>query len=206
MRTTFAILLLAGLCGASARGADDAPPPSTIPEVIKAILGLRAERMELDKKEGDARKLLDKLLKEQQDALDLLNVKPPKPPEPKPPEPVDPLAKKLRAAFDGDPVQLDTRRGQAKDLAALYRQAAKLAQDTSVASSGELLAQVSKAAATMLSDPPPPARRNLADVRKVVALELGTVLPTDDALTDAQRKAVAELFAKLAAILESLGG
>lgn len=126
-------------------------------------------------------------------------------PGPKPPDPpVDALVLKLRAAFAADPADIDKRRNSAKDLAELYRQAAVLAADPAVGTSGALLEQVSKAAAALLKDPPAPGRKHLADVRKVVGAELGALLPTDDVLTDAQRKAVAELFAKLAVALEEL--
>jgi hypothetical protein len=121
---------------------------------------------------------------------------PPKPPDP----PAGPLAAKLKQAFDADPAQLDRKREQAKDLAALYRQAGKLAQDQTVATSGALLEQVKKAAGVLVG------ADALKECRKAVNRELGELLPTDDALTDGQRVAVAALFGKLAAILDALGG
>lgn len=122
---------------------------------------------------------------------------PPKPPEP---PPTDPLAAKLKLVFDADPAALATRREQAKDLAALYRQAAKLAEDESVATSGALLQRVKDASATLVG---PTALR---EVRRVVAQELAAVLPTDDVLSAEQRRATAALFLRLAAILDALGG
>ena len=127
----------------------------------------------------------------------------PKPPDPKPPEPkppTDPLAQKLGAAFDADPAAAGAKREQAKDLAALYRQAAKLCADEGVGTSGELLKRVKDAAGTLVG----PAA--LKEVRRVVGQELAAVLPTDDALTAEQRAAAAALFGKLATILDSLGG
>ena len=90
-------------------------------------------------------------------------------------------------------------REQVKDLAAAaYRAAAKLAEDSSVPTSGELLRRVRDAAGTLIG---PDA---LKEVRRVVGGELATLLPTDAALTDAQRTTTAALFRKLAATLEEL--
>jgi hypothetical protein len=123
--------------------------------------------------------------------------KPPKPPDPKPPPP-DPLRAKLKAAFDSDAAPPELKREHAKDLAALYRAAARLAEDTAVATSGELLTRVRNAARTLIG---PDA---LKDVRRVVGDELSALLPTDSPLTDSRRTSVATLFKRFAAILEEL--
>lgn len=122
-------------------------------------------------------------------------------PGPKPPEPkLDPLKARLKAAYDADPAEPAKKQGQAKDLAELYRQAAALALRDDVASSGELLRRVRDAAGTLVG------ADALKSVRTEVAAELKAVLPADAALADEQRKAVADLFRKLAAVLDSLGG
>jgi hypothetical protein len=122
-----------------------------------------------------------------------LGINPDAPPGPRP---VDALAKKLRDAFAADKGKKD----DALSLAALYRQAATLARDPGVPSSGELLRRVREASATLVG---PDA---LPGLRTVVAGELAAALgrPSDLALTDAQRQACADLFAKLAAILETI--
>jgi hypothetical protein len=125
---------------------------------------------------------------------------PPNPgPNPKPPDPPpDVLRTKLKAAFTADGATPEAKREQVKDLAALYRAAAKLAEDSSVPTSGELLRRVRDAAGTLIG---PDA---LKEVRRVVGGELATLLPTDAALSDAQRTTTAALFRKFAAILEEL--
>lgn len=175
---------------------------------------------DLAKKYADLTKQLDDLKKQRDQAGDELkklhadNAKlladlglagpSPKPddPKPKPPEPkpIDPLAAKLKAAFDADPVRLDKRRNQALDLAALYREAAKLAQSADVDTAGDLLQRVKAAAGSLVG------ADALKGVRQVVAGELGALFPADGPLSDEQRKKAAELFGKLAAILDSLGG
>jgi hypothetical protein len=120
-------------------------------------------------------------------------------PNPKPPNPPpDVLRAKLKAAFDSDSADPAQKREQAKDLAALYRAAAKLAEDSAVPTSGELLRRVRDAAGTLIG---PDA---LKEVRRIVGGELAALLPTDAALTDTQRTTAAALFRKLAAILEEL--
>jgi hypothetical protein len=191
-------------------GADPVPPSPSIDDVIARVVAIRLQQADLAKQEATALADLKRALAELQSKLDKLNVPgpapapDPKPPVPVPPKPVDALAAKLKAAFDADPAE--TKREQAKNLGALYRAAADLAADESVATSGELLNRVATAAGALLKDPAAPARKNLADVRRAVAAELASVLPTDDALSAEQRKATAELFRKLAGILDALGG
>jgi hypothetical protein len=120
----------------------------------------------------------------------------PKPPDPRPP--TDPLRAKLKAALDADAAPAATKREQAKDLAALYRAAARLARDSAVPTSGELLARVRDAARTLVG---PDA---LKDVRRAAGDELSALLPTDAPLTDPLRTSAAALFTKLASLLEEL--
>jgi hypothetical protein len=120
----------------------------------------------------------------------------PVPPPAPPPPPDDPLAKRLKAAYDADPAP---QKAEAKkDLAELYRQAARLAADPAVRTAGDLLGRVRKAAEAL-------APGALVGLRKVVAEELAKVLPGDagEALTAGHRVAAAELFSKLAAALDS---
>lgn len=120
-------------------------------------------------------------------------------PDPKPPRPPpDSLQAKLKAAFDTDSAPRERKREHAKDLAALYRAAAKLAEDESVPTSGELLRRVRDAAGTLIGTDA------LREVRRVVGNELSALLPIDVALSSTHRSSVAALFRKLAAILEEL--
>lgn len=132
----------------------------------------------------------------------------PKPkPDPVPPKPADPLAGKLKAAFDADPEPVAERRAHAKDLAELYRQAADIA--VKKAGDGDAAAYVVPTAADLLTRVRAASGMlvgadALKGVRREVAAELGMLLPTDAALNDEQRKAVAELFRKLAQILDGM--
>lgn len=120
-------------------------------------------------------------------------------PNPKPPEPPpDSLRAKLKAAFDADPAPPEAKREHAKDLAALYRAAAKLAEDSAVPTSGELLRRVRDAAGTLVG---PDALR---EVRRAAGRELSALLPTDAPLAPTHRTSAAALFRKLATILEEL--
>lgn len=199
MRLLFALALSLAPLSVPVAVAQEPARPS-IEQLAQRITELRKQQADLKKQEDAAALELKAELKRLHDLLDALNlpdVRPPKPPEPKPPEPADALKTKLKAAFDADPAQLDARRGHAKDLAALYRQAAKLCADESVTTSGDLLARVKAAASSLVG------ADALRECRKVVGTELGALLPTDDALTEAQRKTVAALFGKLAAILDT---
>lgn len=118
-------------------------------------------------------------------------------PEPAPPPaPVDALAVKLRREYDADPGE--EKRADALQLAALYRQAAKLAADKSIPTSKELLLRVRKAGESLVG---PDA---LVGLRIVVAGELAAALGMsgDQDLTDATRAAAAKTFERLAGILE----
>ena len=202
MPRTLAASLLVALLAAPVAAQEPAPP--TLDQLIDRLAELQKRKDDAAKEAEAVKDSIRTLWKGYGEKLQKLGVLDPLPPPapPKPPEPVDPLKARLAAAFDAD-ADAAGKRGHAKDLAALYRQAAKLAQDTSVATSGDLLQQVARAAATLLNDPP--GGKHLAGVRRVVGEELNRLLPTDDPLTDAQRKAAAELFGKLATILDTLG-
>lgn len=117
-----------------------------------------------------------------------------KPPAPEPP---DALAEKVRAALAADPERDASKKARAaKQLAVLYRELAREAQDAALTSPAEFRRVARDAAARMIG---PDA---LAGVRKEVAAELAALLPTDAPFTDTQRAAVAKLFERLAAALD----
>jgi hypothetical protein len=125
-----------------------------------------------------------------------ITVGPSVPPPPPPPPPIpDPLRQSVRDALAVDKAKPD----DVLLLAALYREAAKLSVSAEVPSSRELLRRVREAGASLLPDV-------LVSVRRVVASELANALgkSNDEPLTEAERKRSAELFAKLAGILEEL--
>lgn len=118
-------------------------------------------------------------------------------PPPVPPKPGDPLEARIKAAFDADASPKKSE--HAKDLAELYRQAATMSARPDVATAGDLLARVRDASASLVG------ADALRAVRTEAAKELAALLPADAALSDGQRKAAAELFGRLAAILDKLG-
>jgi hypothetical protein len=127
---------------------------------------------------------------------EVVTVGPAVPPPPPPPPPIpDPLRQSVRDALALDKAKPD----DVLLLAALYREAAKLSVSAEVPSSRELLRRVREAGASLLPDV-------LVSVRRVVASELANALgkSNDEPLTEAERKRSAELFAKLAGILEEL--
>lgn len=183
--------LLAALSIASASFAQQ---PPTIDNLIDRVLDLRKQKAELDKQEAAALAELQAELKKQKDRLDKLNIPGP---EPAPgPKPVDPLAAKIKTAIATD----KGTREEVLQLAALYHEAAKLAISKDVPSSRELLRRVREASAALVG------ADVLTSLRTLVAAEVGSILgnPGDAMLTDTQRKATAELFTRLAAILEGL--
>ena len=179
-------------------GAQEPPRPS-VEQLVEKVAEYDRQQVEITKNRAQAVADLKAELKRLQDLIDKLNLPDvgPKPVPPKPPEPADPLRAKLRAAYDADPADAAQKRTHARDLAALYRQAAKLAQDAAVATSGELLGRVRDAAGTLIG------ADALRECRRCVGAELGALLPTDDALAPDQRKAAADLFTRLAAILDT---
>jgi hypothetical protein len=177
-------LLLACLSATPARPAD---PP--IEELAAKLAEKRKEAAALEAELRERLKAFNALLVE-------LGITPDVPPTPPVPPKPDALARKLRDAFLADKGAKD----DALSLAALYRQAAALARDAGVTSSAELLRRVREASAALVG----PAA--LPSLRTVVAGELAATLgtPSDAAFTDAQRKACADLFARLAVLLEGL--
>ncbi len=173
-------------------------PPKSIDVLVGEAQAIKAARAELDKRDAANRAAIAAELKRINDLVAKLDDGPapkPKPPEPKP---ADPLRDRLKAAFDADPEQLDKRRGHALDLAALYREAAKLSADPAVGTSGDLLARVRDAGRALVG------ADALREVRRAAGAELGALLPTDAPLTDEQRRAAAGLFTRLSAALEDV--
>lgn len=196
-------LLALALCCAPLAAQDPAPPPS-IDQLAAEVVAIRTKRAELDRSESEKLGAIAAELKRQRELLEKLGLdgpapKPPVPvPPPAPPAPADPIKAKLKAAYDADQAPADARRSQALDLAALYRQAAGLAKDSTVTSAGDLLARVRDAGKALVG------ADSLKEVRRVAGAELGALLPTDAVLTDEQRSAAAALFAKLAAALDEI--
>lgn len=205
------LLLPAGLC------AQEPAPKQSVDTLVEQIGGIRKARADLDKQESAALMALRTELKRQNDLIEKLglngpgpvvppkpvdppDIVPPKPPAP-PPVPVDPLRVKLKAAFDASMGGTGEKVEWAKDLAALYRAAAKLVNDPRYATASALKAKLKEAADEMLKENP----TALMEVRKAVAVELAGVLPTTDGeLTSEQRANAAGLLKKLADILDGM--
>ncbi|MDY3555293.1 hypothetical protein R5W24_004434 [Gemmata sp. JC717] len=207
LRQLSILIVLLAPVGALAQPPAPAPPPApavqTIDQLAGDVFALRKQRAEIDKAEADKMNAIAAELKRQRELLEKLGLdaptpKPPTPPAP-PPAPVDPLRARLKAALDASAGTSAEKAEWVKDLAALYRAAAKLALDPSLSTASALRLKLKEAAAALIGEV------SLREVRQVVAVELAAVLPTTDGdLTDAQRTAAAELFRKLAAHLEEL--
>lgn len=185
MRLTLLALLAAFSTAGPAAGPAAGADPSLEADVAKLV----KMKQEVEAFEADLRKRIGDLQKLYPELFGPVPV----PPAP-PPKPVDALKVKLRAAFEAD-------KGAASDahqLAALYAQAAALARDPAVPSTAELLRRVREAGSSLVG------ADTLKGVRQVVAEELRVALgkSDDDPLTAEERAAAAELFAKLAGILE----
>jgi hypothetical protein len=115
------------------------------------------------------------------------------PPDPKAP---DELKEKVRAALDRD----KPKKADALQLAAIYREAAKLLADPEAITSAELLRRLRAVSADLVGPDVLPA------VRAAVAEQLLAVLgmTSDEPITDARRKRAAELFLRLAVLIEEL--
>ena len=122
---------------------------------------------------------------------------PPPPTPPTPPAPTDPLTVRLQTAFDADPRAAVERTADRLLLVELYAQAATMAADSAVASTGDLVNRV-RAAATGLKI------TGLADCRKVIGAELAAAFPDDTPLDDDARKKLAAVFAHIKACLEAV--
>ncbi|AWM40288.1 hypothetical protein GobsT_12440 [Gemmata obscuriglobus] len=178
------------------------PAPQTIDQLADQIAGIRRQRAELDKAEGAALAGIAAELKRQRELLEKLGIdgpapKPPAPPAP--PAPADPLRARLKVALDAGAGTAAEKAEWARDLAALYRAAAKLTAEPGLTTAGTLRQKLKEAAAALIGE------AALREVRQAVAAELAAVLPTTDAdLTAEQRAAAGELFRKLAAHLDEL--
>jgi hypothetical protein len=125
---------------------------------------------------------------------------PPEPgPQPKPPAPPEPssLGKRFQAEYEKDARQLDKRRMDLADLIELYKQAADLAADTTVTSTGQLVGRVRDASRVLGID-------GLADLRRAIAAELIAALPSDEPLTAALRTKAAETFTRIRSALQEV--
>jgi hypothetical protein len=113
-----------------------------------------------------------------------------------PPPAPDPLRVRLAAALAID----KAAKADVLQLAAIYREAAKLVTDPEVSTSKELLSRLRQVSAALIGP------GTLPSVRGVVAEELLAVLgmSSEETLTAAQRKKAAELFTRLAALLEEV--
>lgn len=127
------------------------------------------------------------------------------PPVPPNPTPVDPLAAKLKDAFLADAGTKD----QAKKLADLWQGASNMM--VQVEADGKTYhytstLQIINAVLEVTNNPNWLGPTALPKTRALIGTELADAIgvPSDAALTDAQRSAAAALFGKLATILESL--
>lgn len=198
MRLAISAVLAVFLFAAAAAAQPPKPPaPLSIDELIAKLVEHRKAKTDASKAEAAIAAELKARLAEITDKLRELGILgpdvPPTPP-PNPPQP-DVLAKKLKDAIAADA----GKREDVLSLAALYRQAAKLAADASVPSSVELLRRVREASATLIGPGALPTLRNVVAAELLAAL--GT--PSDSVFTTAQRKAVEDLFTRLAVILEA---
>lgn len=205
--TLLAALLLAlaadpghRLTAAAPVAAAPAADPPTIDQLVKRVAELRQQKAELAKQEqaalADLRerlKALNDLLKD----LDVGPVVPPSPPNPKPP--ADPLAVALKAAYLADTGA--AKANQLADLAELYRQAADLAGQESVATATQLMERIRAASVVLKID-------GLLPCRKLIAAECVRVLGTDpDARLDAATRVAAKtLFLRIHEALKGAGG
>lgn len=189
------LFTLAVFLGGPAPAAD----PPTVEALVEKLADQRKQRAELEKAERETAKLIAERLEAIRKRLDELNVPAPVPPGPGPkppaPPPADPLAAAVKAAYDADPDP--GKAGQVKDLAELYKQAAELAADPRVTTTGQLVERV-KAAALVLKI------TGLTGVRKVVAGEVSAVMPDDVPLTPAARTAAATVFTRVHAALKGV--
>src|SRR5262249_35484315 len=131
-------------------------------------------------------------------------IDPPEPlPPPKPP-PDNRLREKLSAALAADRVNQRVNPSGTKadvmQLAAIYREAAKVAVDSAVPDSSTLLTRVRKVSADLIGADALPTVRASAAEELLAALGM----TSDEPLTDAQRQRAAQTFLKLAGTLEEL--
>lgn len=114
-------------------------------------------------------------------------------PAPKTP---DELREKVAAALAKDkPSKADITQ-----LAAVYREAARVAADPAVTTSADLMGRVRRVSASLLGPDALPTVRGAAAEELLAALGM----TSDEPITDRQRKRAGELFARLADVLEAL--
>jgi hypothetical protein len=111
---------------------------------------------------------------------------PPLPNPPRPPTPpVDPFQAKCQAACDADAAAAATKRGQLSLMIGLYQEMTKHSQDATITTTGDLLSDYRKVAASMLSP------TVLIELRKLIAAEVAATFGTESAALDAAMRAKA---------------
>ena len=167
-----------------------------IDEQLAKLTAARKAKADAEKSIAEIETSLRTMLAEIQKKLSDAGVITPLPPPPAPePKPVDPLKAKLKAAFDAD----SSTSTDVLKLAVLYRKAANLARDkTKVLTTAELLQRVRDVGEGLVGPDV------LVKVRKLAGTELLAALGKSDdtPITDDERKAAADVFTRLAAILE----
>lgn len=197
MRLIALFVLLVVPLAASAQ--EPPKPPSATPEQqLDKIEAITKQIAELEKQKAELIAAFKSSLKAVQDRAAKLGIDGPTPPPPQPPEPKPDtkLRDKLAAAMAKDA----GLKADVLQLAAIYREAAKVAADKDTPDSATLLARVRKVAEALIGADALPAVR--AAAAEEILATLG--MTSDEALTDAQRKRAAELFLRLASTLEEL--
>lgn len=170
--------------------ADPVPTPSIV-DLVGKIKDLRAKQADLAKQEATTTDSLKAALASQQAMLDELKIFGPKPPPTPPapaPAPSDPLVETMKAAFAADAGDLMTKKGDALQLAELYAEAAKLADDKTILTPKDLNARVSAAGDALAAD-------RLTKCREAIRAELKkTQADMAKPFTDDSRKAVASIY------------
>lgn len=166
--------------------------PPTLEALVDKVGAIRQQRAELEKQEAATLAEVRARLKALEDKLGRIDPKPVPPPEP--PKPADPLAVALKAAYLTDAGA--GKASQVKDLAELYKQAADLAGNEGVPSTGQLMERIRQAALTLKID-------GLLTCRKLIAAECAAVLGTDpETKLDGETRAKARtLFLRVFACL-----
>lgn len=187
-------------CLVLALAAPAAAAEPSFPEDIAKLVELRKQKADVEKAEAALAAKLRAMHADLTKQLTDLGVIGPLPPAP-PPKPADPLKAKLADAFKAD----RGTRDEVLHLAELYRLSVKLARDPAVPSTAELLRRVREAGDGLLADFGPNTLRGVRDVARV---ELLAALGKSDEtpITDEERAAAADLFGRLAVILDGLGG
>jgi hypothetical protein len=182
-----------------------AQQPASIDAKIAKLIELRKQKADNQKAEAALVADIRGWLKDFTDKLADLGITPgPTPPVPPAPPKPDELRDKLAAAFKADKGTKD----EAKKLASIYSEAAKLvlkksAKGYSIGSSRQLIdaiRDVTNDGDWIGPDALPATRSFIASLWVPIFGEE----PSDAALTEAQRTAAADLFARVAQVLEGL--